>query len=218
MSTFPCVLQCGGMCCENTDAVRNLATWDNLKAKALLWRGLDKFGDIYATVDWDNGTGRHGVHKACKMTLWNGKKLDQAKIRQKKRELELEVSPSQSSSVSDSLIQPAIPPAKRLRSTDEGPIHDKTKCVWCCKPESVKNPQAKLSLIAYDYAWAAFKRHTVALEDEKMRDRINSLIACASDDPYAVEIRYHNKCWIKYVRSYMKYENMKYLILFKYEN
>ena len=37
-----------------------------------------------------------------------------------------------------------------------------------------------------------------------MRDRINCLINYAADDPYAIEIRYHNKCWLKYVRSYQK--------------
>ena len=70
--------------------------------------------------------------------------------------------------------------AKRLRS-DLGQIHDKTKCVWCCKPESTKHPETKLVLISYDHAWAAFQSHTVALEDQVMRDRINCLIDYAAD-------------------------------------
>jgi hypothetical protein len=37
-----------------------------------------------------------------------------------------------------------------------------------------------------------------------MRDRINCLIESAGDDPFALEIRYHLKCWLKYVRSYQK--------------
>ena len=96
-----------------------------------------------------------------------------------------------------------VPPAKRLRS-DLGQIHDKTKCVWCCKPESAKHPDTKLVLISYDHAWAAFKSHTVAQEDQVMRDRINCLIDYAADQPYALEIRYHLKYWLKYVRSYQK--------------
>ena len=55
MSTVPCILQCGGLCNETTDAIACVESWDNIKKKALLWRGLDKFGDVYATVDWDNG-------------------------------------------------------------------------------------------------------------------------------------------------------------------
>ncbi len=44
----------------------------------------------------------------------------------------------------------------------------------------------------------------VALEDRKMRDRINCLIDSAADQPYALEIRYHHKCWLKYVRKFQK--------------
>ena len=133
------------------------------------------------------------VHKTCSLTLWNSKKLEQAKKRQQKRECQ-----SRSSSVSD-ICSPAPPPAKRLRSS-LGQTHDKTKCVWCCKAESAKHPETKLLLISYDHAWAAFKSHvhTVALEDQKMRDRINCLIDSAGDQPYALEIRYHHKCWLKY--------------------
>ena len=43
--------------------------------------GLDKFGNIHATVDWDKGPARHCVHNTCRLTL---KKLEQAKTRQKK--------------------------------------------------------------------------------------------------------------------------------------
>jgi len=57
----------------------------------------------------------------------------------------------------------------------------------------------KVALISYDYAWEAFKWHTLALEDQTMQDRINWLIDhdFAADNPYALEIRYHHKCWLK---------------------
>ena len=44
----------------------------------------------------------------------------------------------------------------------------------------------------------------MTLEDQKMRDRINCLIDSAADQPYALEIRYHHKCWLKYVRKFQK--------------
>jgi len=59
--------------------------------------------------------------------------------------------------------------------------------------ESAKNHKSKLCLISYDQAWAAFKRHTVALEDKTMRDRINYLIDYTADQPYALQIRYNSK-------------------------
>jgi len=30
------------------------------------------------------------------------------------------------------------------------------------------------------------------------------LIDCAADNPYALEIRYHHKCWLKYVHNYQR--------------
>ena len=44
----------------------------------------------------------------------------------------------------------------------------------------------------------------MTLEDQTMCDRINCLIDSAAVDPYALEIRYHHKCWLKYVRRYQK--------------
>ena len=44
----------------------------------------------------------------------------------------------------------------------------------------------------------------MALEDQVMRDRINWLIDSAADKPYALEMRYHLKCWLKNVRKYQK--------------
>lgn len=44
----------------------------------------------------------------------------------------------------------------------------------------------------------------MALEDKKVRDRINCVIGYALDDPSATEMRYHNKCWLKYVRRSQK--------------
>ena len=105
--------------------------------------------------------------------------------------------------MSDACSSQDAPAAKRLRSS-MGLIHDKMKCVWCCKTESVKHPESKLILLSYDHAWAAFKRHTVALGYQTMRDRINFIIDSAADQPYALEIRYHLKCWLKYVYSYQK--------------
>ena len=141
------------------------------------------------------------MHDSCRLTFSNTKKLEQAQKRQKKREVE--EYQSQSSSIAEISSQDEAPAAKRLRPS-LGLIHDKNKCVWCCKSESAKHPESKLLLISYDHAWAAFKSHTVALEDLTMCDRINCLIDSAADQPYALESRYHHKCWLKYVRKFQK--------------
>ena len=136
------------------------------------------------------------------MTLCNSRKLEQAQNRQRKKH-ELRDCQSPSPSSSDNYCQPAPATVKQLRSS-LGVIHEKTQCVWCCKAELVKHPEPKLLLIPYDHAWEAFKSHTVALQDQQMRDRINCQIDSAAEQPYALEMRYHLKCWLKYVRSYQK--------------
>ena len=70
--------------------------------------------------------------------------------------------------------------------------------------QSQQSIQNRNYLTPYDHTWAAFKFHTVTLEDQTTRDRISCLIDSAANDPYVLEIRYHHKCWLKYVHSYQK--------------
>ena len=51
MATVLCILQWGGFGNEVTDGIASIESWENLKEKALLWRGLDKFGGVYLAVD-----------------------------------------------------------------------------------------------------------------------------------------------------------------------
>ena len=104
-----CILQCGSLCNEATDSIKSTQRWENIKQKALLWSGLDKFGHVYETVDWDKGPVGKCVHEACMLTLCNSKKLEQAKKRQKQQETD--ECPSQSSVLNDCSTA-ADPPAK----------------------------------------------------------------------------------------------------------
>ena len=80
MSTILCVQ----LCCEATDSITSIERWENVKKKALLLSGLDKFANVHATVDWDKGHVGQCVHNTCRLTLLNAKKLKQTKKRQKK--------------------------------------------------------------------------------------------------------------------------------------
>ncbi len=152
-------------------------------------------------VIWDNGPSGQCVHDSCRLTLSSYNILDQAKQRQKRIVANTSLSMTPSTSYSDLSVEALS--YKRLWSS-LGVIHDKTKCLWCCKGESKKHPETRLILLSYDYAWAAFKSHTVAVEDQVMGDQINCMIDSAVEQPSAIEIRYHLKCWLKYVRSYQK--------------
>jgi len=84
-------------------------------------------------------------------------------------------------------------------------VHNKNLCVWCMKPEDERHPErtGRWLLLSYTSAWNVFKSHTVVLQDNAMRDRINCLIDSITD-PFSTEIRYHHKCWLKYIGLYQK--------------
>ena len=52
-----CFFQCGDPCTEEGDVyVSDILKhapdqWNNFKDQALLWRGFDRFGEVYGTVD-----------------------------------------------------------------------------------------------------------------------------------------------------------------------
>lgn len=257
MSSISCILQCGEPSSEIPEAITSLESWEYVKKKAYLWRGLDRYGCIYDSVDWDNGPTGYYIHKICKLRIGTQKKLNEAKARQKKRKLQEshaqnvtisdDIQPNVSSMESDNALpfvphadslnapqddQPAnphddppatqnddppvtshvapltdhtsTPIAKRLRKNYKEKIHDKTKCVWCFKPETW---DSELRLLSYDSSWESFKSHTIHLEDERMKDRINCLIEFINDDPYSIKIRYHIQCWLKYVHKHQSVGN-----------
>ena len=47
--------------------------------------GLDRFGEVYASVDWDKGPSGQCVHKTCELTLWNAKKLNRPREGKKRK-------------------------------------------------------------------------------------------------------------------------------------
>ena len=95
-------------------------------------------------------------------------------------------------------------PQKRLRSSIGGPLHDKTKCVWCMQGVDKKHPdrtRGKMFRLNTQSACRAFKRHTVLIEDRELRDRLSLLFESTSaiSDPFANDIMYHHSCWCKYI-------------------
>ena len=71
------------------------------------------------------------------------------------------------------------------------------------RPEDKKHPGQKLNtlyLLNQEKAWNMLKQHSVLLDNMDMRDRILKLID-ATPDPFAAEIRYHHRCWLKYITN-----------------
>lgn len=89
-----CVLQCGRLFNEATDSISSIEWWENIKERVLLWRGLDKFmlPLIGRKVPLDNM-----LIIPVDNTLWNAKKLEQTKEREKKETKKADECQSQSS-------------------------------------------------------------------------------------------------------------------------
>ena len=56
MTQYVCILQCGELC-DSTDTI-SIERWSKLKEKTKEWRGLDKFGCVYETTQWEQF---HGI-------------------------------------------------------------------------------------------------------------------------------------------------------------
>ena len=64
----PSCILCCEPCDEATDCISSIERWENIKRKALLWEGLDRFGNVHEAVDWHNGPTGQYVHDSCRFT------------------------------------------------------------------------------------------------------------------------------------------------------
>lgn len=181
---YECLLQCMKPC-GVADSINNMTpgAWEKLKLKSLNWKGCDRYGNVYDSVDWELGPRGHHMHTSCRVTISSSVKLNQSKVRQQKRDREEEMCHHD--------VDLASPAPKSLRSST-GIVHDKNLCVWCMKPEDEKHPErtGRWVLLSYTSAWKVYKSHTVVLQDTAMRERIKCLIDSITD-PFSTEIRYH---------------------------
>ena len=83
-----------------------------------------------------------------------------------------------------------------------GTVHNKELCVWCMKGQFKSSDESKklLRLSTLD-AWTKFKLHTIRLEDEDLKNRLNTMIASIPDPQtaFSLEVRYHRGCWRKHI-------------------
>ena len=199
-------LLCGKPCLVD-NSIDNITVerWRNIQLAAEKWKGLDKFGTVWESTNWDSD-GHKGLfmHPNCNLTLFSSRKLSQAAKRKEKADKVIEQSlvstyQQPGSSISTETV-PSSPPSKRTRSSI-GVIYQKDHCVWCSKKPDKKHPNRKgnkLHKIETFSRWREFKRHVPFLEDLEMKRRINCLIYYTVDAP-ADDISYHMSCWTKYV-------------------
>ena len=192
-----CMMQCKRKC--NSKSVINVDKWNKIKEKCKLWRGLDRFSDIFQTIPWEDGPDGYKICSTCYISLCSAEHLSRAQVRQQN------VADDASSENSQPPPPPPTPPSpKRLRSSVGVLHHSKTACVWCMTGEDARHPDRKtgqLRRIETLQGWRAFKRHTVHIQDKELRVRIERVAESTSQlsDPFAADIVYHKDCWMKYV-------------------
>ena len=177
---YECLLHvnCGKTCSSTYVISKN--KWESLKQKSQNWLGLDKFGDVYNSTPWENGPAGFYVHPTCYINISSSEHLERAR---KRKEKESDTLPSSSPKPMSEDNPETHPSPKRLRSSIGGPIHDKTKCVWCMKGADSRHPnriRSNLFTINTKLAWQAFKRHPVLIQDKELRDRLTRLVESTS--------------------------------------
>ena len=63
--------------CNDTEGIGK-QQWETLKKHLEKWRGLDKFGELYDSVDWDAGPTGNYIHKSCGLKIASSQFLDLA--------------------------------------------------------------------------------------------------------------------------------------------
>ena len=70
--------------CEENEKLIKLEDWEKLKQQACKWKNLDKYGEVFDTVDWQAGPISLLWHKGCKREICGERKLQQAINRKRK--------------------------------------------------------------------------------------------------------------------------------------
>ena len=70
--------------CDEDRSNTTPEVWANLKSLSLHGHGLDRFGTVYETVNWDGGPKIFCFHQVCKITLFSKRHVHLAKTRRNK--------------------------------------------------------------------------------------------------------------------------------------
>lgn len=136
--SYECVLKCGKPF-EPSDKM-NQGKWDSLQSKAKNWSGLDKYGHVYTTTLCQNGPENHYIHQSCYISISSTEKLEKARRRTNKESDIVQCSSSEMPAQKALCDKESEGPSpKRLRSSVGGPLHEKTKCVWCMQGQDMRH-------------------------------------------------------------------------------
>ena len=87
------LLLCGSPCTTD-DNLNNITAekWESIQEKAPGWKGIDRFGKVHETVDWQKGPKGHHMHSAYYTSLSSKRMLSQADNNNAKQTMTLKMS------------------------------------------------------------------------------------------------------------------------------
>lgn len=84
MSNQPKCIACGENCSLKETIGKE--KWDALRTKSEKWDGLDKYGDLCKSTDWDAGPANKYIHISCYTSISSPRTLKQAVNRKEKQQ------------------------------------------------------------------------------------------------------------------------------------
>ena len=119
-----CMLLCNKECSED-HLINDISStkWENIKEKSKLWQGLDKFGAVYKTYNWDCKPKAVYMHKNCYLMLCGTSHRAKA-MKRKSNQVKSDEHPEENRDEKRPCYQP-----KSTRSS-MGALHKKDVCVW----------------------------------------------------------------------------------------
>ena len=167
--------------------------WERFKEVAEeWWRVRGKFSHVFKHVKWE--AGHLGVlwHKDCKWKMMNKRSLDQAV-----RSFSAHSHSASYSSLSDESHNESTQHTTRQTT---GTVHSTGSCVWCCKPYIKKNEDRDDWRTLHQMnVWYKFAASVKYVEDDSLRERLRVVVS-STTDPLAAKIRYHARCFKRYMR------------------
>ena len=131
--------------------------------KASQLKGLDKYSNVYCSVDWEEASVGLLWHNSCKIEICGERKLQQALNRKRKNDAKAVKAEVQIERLS-------VPPGKATRQS-VGVVHQKNLCIWFMKEDdSSKHPKRdKFYKICEGKFWKKFKASVMYVQDPELK-------------------------------------------------
>ena len=190
-SDGPICILCNEPCIEKEKFIHE-EKWKSFRSLAEKWKGLEKFGGVLTSVDWESGPHGNMWHKNCQLHFTGARKLEQALSKRKALAEEAEEEEKTSGPKKEER------PSTRSKT---GVIQDPDLCIWCMKATNGKHSEryGKSHSVRDEKAWAKIGASIPYISESNMRERLQILIDSTPNWETA-NVTYHGSCYKSYTK------------------